>query len=123
MNNLDCILFSKVNKIKISNETKLAFWSALIFGFITHMYVITNMLFSPDSIGYYVSKNDKLTSGRWFLYVPSAISSDYTLPWVIGVLSLLYIAISVVIIINIFELKTKTSKLLTSALIVTFPTI
>lgn len=123
MNNLDCILFSKVNKIKISNETKLAFWSALIFGFITHMYVITNMLFSPDSIGYYVSKNDKLTSGRWFLYVPSAISSDYTLPWVIGVLSLFYIAISVVIIINIFELKSKTSILLTSALIVTFPTI
>ena len=64
-----------------------------------------------------------VTSGRWFLTVACGISSYFDLKWVNGVLSLLYLALSAVVLVKFFEVKSKIVMGIISALLVTFPAV
>lgn len=62
-------------------------------------------------------------SGRWFLFVPAAISSNLSLPWLNGLLTLTYIAIGAMLVCATFRLEKKPLQILTAGLLVTFPTL
>ncbi len=61
--------------------------------------------------------------GRWFLPYASGISSSYELPWLNGILSILYISIAVVFICKTFDVKGRLTAALIGAVTVTFPTV
>ena len=108
---------------KIKKNWKIAFFSAIIIGFFTHMYVFTNMLPNHDGLTNIYNTQLKFKSGRFFLGPFSGISSFFDLPWVIGTLSILYLAIMTVLLTELFELRKKVSIILTAGLVVTFPTV
>jgi hypothetical protein len=61
--------------------------------------------------------------GRWFAFIPQLLKDGYLLPWVGGLLTLLYIAISACIVIKCLQIKNSLHCVLISGLMVSFPTI
>ncbi|PYF07580.1 glucosyltransferase domain-containing protein [Ureibacillus chungkukjangi] len=110
-------------KEKIPYEWKLAFCTSVIIGLLTHIYVFTNRLPNHDGLLNIYGSQAKVTSGRFFLGPASGLSSYFDLPWVIGLFSILFLALTAVCIITIFEVKKRISIVLISGIVVTFPSV
>ncbi len=119
---MDALFQKSWNKIK-KKEYMYPFFAAVIVGFLTHMYMFVNKFPNADAMTNFYFDQNMVTSGRWFLTVVCGISSYYDLNWVIGVLSIFYLAISAVFISEFFEVKTYTARVCIGALLVTFPAV
>lgn len=106
---------------KLKKEYKIAFFSTLVISLLIHLYKFTNTLPNYDSLYNYYSDQNILASGRWALSLACGISSFYDLPWVNGLLSCVYIALTVVVIVAIFKLKNPVLIGLTGALLAASP--
>lgn len=114
--------FLKTKKY-IGKKEKLAFISSVILFFTVHLFKIANFLPNHDSLGNFYSHQDIIRSGRWFLSIACLPSTHFDLPWAVGVLCALYIALTTVIIVRIFNIKNTSAIIITSALIVSFPAV
>lgn len=108
---------------KLNKNVILAFASTIVIGLICHVYMMTNKWVNLDDIVQLVDKMDRTTSGRWFLQYPSAIGSEFSLPWINGLLTIIYSAIMSVFIVKMFNIKSKVNTILISGILITFPTI
>ena len=114
---------TKAGKIVIKEEWKTAMLATWIGGLLAHAYRFFNFLPLWDSMLNFSGTGATYTSGRWFLDIVGKISSDYDMPWVNGALSLFYLGLIVIMLTELFELKSKKAIWLTAVLIVTFPTV
>jgi len=85
--------------------------------------MLTNELPNHDDIVSMFSRNDTLSVGRWFIFVPSSIGSRFHTPWVSGTLALLTLCLSAVLIVRALKIKQTIWILLTCVLCVTNPVI
>lgn len=75
-----------------------------------------------DSLGIrYAHFTLSYSFGRWLTPFVVWIRTDYTIPWVIGVFTMMYLAISVALTVSILEIKKPTFVIATSFLMVSFP--
>ena len=95
----------KFYKTKIKKEYKIAFIVTFLIAIMIHMYKFTNNLPNADAIFNSYHNQDMTRLGRWSLSTACSISSYFDLPWVIGILSCFYIALTVVVIVAIFKVK------------------
>ncbi len=114
-------LFGRLWNVVKKKEYAVPFLSAVIVGLLTHMFLFTNKLPNADAMTSFYFDQNMVTSGRWFLTVVCGISSYYDLNWIIGILSVLYLAIAAVFISEFFEVKTLSTRGCIGALLVTFP--
>lgn len=84
--------------------------TVFLWGMLAHAYRFLNGNFSHDSLvelnGAIFGNTHKIALGR--IFVPlyrDLLRSDLTLPWLIGVLSLLWIGLSLFLILQILEIK------------------
>src|SRR5699024_7788374 len=63
------------------------------------------------------------TSGRFFLTYANGISSYFDLQWLNGVLSIFYLAVITIMIIELLDIRTSITQLLVSAVVVTLPSV
>lgn len=110
-------------KTKIKKIWLYTFFSAIIIGIITHLFVFTNRLPNHDSMFNIYNTQAKVKSGRFFLGPASGMSSYFDLPWVIGVLSLLFLALTAVTIVILFKIQKNSSAILIAGIVVTFPSV
>ena len=115
-------LISRFKK-NILPQWKVCFWSALIVGIVAHFYKITNWLPNWDSLVFRYDAQNMVSMGRWFLPVASAPSSFYDLPWITGLLAILFHALGAVCICEIFDVKKNITAGLIGAVVVSFPTV
>lgn len=108
---------------KIKHKWKIGFYSTFILGMIVHIYKFTNTLPNRDSLFNYYSSQNMTESGRWFLSFACGLSSYFDLPWITGLFSILFIAVTAVIIVEIFEIENPVLICLCGALLVTFPAV
>lgn len=106
---------------KINKEHKIAFISTFLYALLIHLYKFANTLPNHDSIYNYYSDQNVLGSGRWALSLACGISSYYDLPWVNGVLSCVFISLTVVVIVVLFKIKNPVLIGLAGALLVASP--
>lgn len=105
-------------------QFKTAFLSATFLGFLTHLYIITNLLLNHDSERVLFSNGSGgLPSGRWSADVLSDFSTKFQLPVVILLLSIFMIALTAGFTVMILETTSKPVIILTSAFLVTFPSV
>ena len=97
--------------------------SGILIGLLTHFPVLINRFPNSDSMANFYFDQNMITSGRWFLTVACGISSYYDLGWLIGVLSIVYIAVAAVFVCEFFEIRSLVNRGLIAALLVTFPAI
>lgn len=99
------------------------FLATFILGLTAHFYAMTHNLLTYDSMWNIYSNQNMITSGRQFLMFACGISSFYDLSWVNGILSLLYISLSVALICLTFDIKDKISTVMVAGIIVAFPSV
>ena len=116
------VLFIKF-KQKITKEMLLAFLFSFFGGLIVHIYKFANYLPNHDSMYNFYNDQNVLGSGRWLLSIACSFSSYFDLPWVNGVLSLLFIALTTVIIVKLFEVQSTVLVFIISSLMVAFPSV
>lgn len=102
-------------------ENKKWLWFSLIAAFVwglaAHGYCFMDNNVSHDSLNEFQSAilgNDiKIGSGRFFVPLyRDLLRSDVTLPWLIGVLSLLWIGLSVFLVVRIFRVRSRLTVVL-----------
>ncbi len=108
-------------KKKIKKEWKIAFVSAFLLGVLIHLPAWINDVPNHDGLASVYFDQNMITSGRWFLTVACGLTSYYTLPWLIGLLSLLWISITTVILVDILEVSRTEWIVIISGLLVSFP--
>ena len=109
---------------KVPKECKIAVVSVIVFGLLAHNYMFTNKLPNYDDMGI-TGFGATFRLGRWFLWVLGSIvyhlDFSYSLPWINGIVSLVFIAVSAALLVYIFNLKNKLSIILISGMLVVFP--
>lgn len=108
--------------IKVKREWKIGFFAVWIIGMLAHAYRFFNFLPTWDSMFNFKGTGATFYSGRCFLGFFSGLSSQYDMPWVNGAFSLFYISLLVVMLIDMFEIKSTLGCILMAGLIVSFPT-
>ncbi len=104
-------------------QWKFCFFAALIVGLISHLYKIPNWLPNWDSLVFRYDSQNMIALGRWFLPVVCSFSSFYDLPFLNGIIAIIFHALSSVCICKIFNVKKKMTAFLIGAVIVSFPTV
>lgn len=108
---------------KIKPSWVTVFLSVFLFGLLAHAYAFFNYIPNWDSVISYYSDQNTIHLGRCFLTLACGIGSYYDLSWVNGCLSLCYLAVTAVLISELLRIRKKSTLILLSALLVTFPAV
>ncbi len=100
-----------------------ALLATLAVGILTHMPALVSEIPNHDGLQSMYFDQNMITSGRWFLGLACGISSYYFIPWLTGVLSLIYLGIAAAILVKLLDIKNSLVAGLIGALLVTFPVI
>ena len=108
---------------RILPQWRVCFYSALLVGLFAHLYKIANWLPNWDSLVFRYDAQNMIALGRWFLPVVCSFSSFYDLPFLNGLVTILFHALSAVCICQILKVQKKITACLIGAVIVSFPTV
>ncbi len=104
-------------------EWKVCFFAAIAVGLIAHLYKITSWIPNWDSLVFRYDAQNMVGLGRWFLPVVCSFSSFYDLPFLNGIIAILFHALGAVCICRILNVRKKITAFLIGAVIVSFPTV
>lgn len=107
----------------VEPQWKVCFWAALLVGLAAHLYKITNWLPNWDSLVFRYDPQNMIAIGRWFLPVVCAFSSFYDLPFLNGLLAIVFHALGAVYICRILEVRKSVTAALIGGVVVSFPTV
>lgn len=110
-------------RMHCKKEWKTAFLSTFVPGILIHMPIMLRDIPNHDGLASMYFDQNMITSGRWFLTVACGISSYYTLPWLIGLLAMLYLGITNVLLTEFLEVKQTWAVLLIGGLLAAFPSL
>lgn len=113
-------VFQNLNS-KIKRQWRLAFFSAIVIGLLTHMPILVSDIPNHDGLASMYFDQNMITSGRWFLTVACGFSSYYTVPWMIGLLGLLFLGLAAAALTELLEVDRGWAIVLNSGLLVVFP--
>ena len=90
----------------VKNSWKTAFFSAIVFGLIAHLYKFTNYLPNHDALYcVFINPPNAIGSGRWLLDIACNLSSPFDAPWIRGLVSLLWIGLTAAVLVQVLELE------------------
>lgn len=115
--------FFKKLKLHIPPQWKVCFFASIIVGLIAHLYKITGWLPNWDSLVFRYDAQNMIGLGRWFLPVACSFTSFYDLPFLNGIIAILFHALSAVCICKILDVKKRTTAALIGAIVVSFPVV
>lgn len=104
-------------------QWKVCFFASLLFGLFAHLYKITNWLPNWDSLVFRYDSQNMIALGRWFLPVVCSFSSFYDLPFLNGMVAIIFHGLSAVCICRILNVEKKITAFLIGAVVVSFPTV
>ncbi|MCM1541487.1 MAG: glucosyltransferase domain-containing protein [Blautia sp.] len=114
-------LFGKLNRGVVKREWKTAFLATFSMGLLIHMPVLLSDIPNHDGLASMYFDQNMITSGRWFLMVACGFSSFFTIPWLIGVLGLFFLALAAAALVEFLEIRRTWAIVLTGGLLVSFP--
>lgn len=120
--------FLKTIAAKITKAEKAAAISTFLCGLVTHIYMFTNKIPNHDDMRYSFSYDTLVSdvysaNSRWGLPFLSRISGIWSCPWLIGILSLLFLSLSAMLVVKLLRVKSATGAALVGCMMVTFPTV
>lgn len=108
---------------RVGKNSKVAFLTAFVVALFTHMSILLSDVPNHDGLSSIYFDQNMITSGRWFLEITAGISSFYSLPWLIGLLSIIYLSLTAAVIADLFEINNSLFAGLCAAVLVTFPSL
>lgn len=104
-------------------EHKIPIITSFVVAFLCHTFAFTNKLVNHDEAFYLFGKGETVSSGRWGLALTSALFPDISMPWIYGIISIVFITLAICLIIDIFKIKNGVLSALLSGLIMSFPSL
>lgn len=116
------------SNVKFSKNGLLSLASAAVSGIIIHLFCLLNFLNNYDNIAVQpTGYGTGIKSGRWFLTILGDLSvtymGSYNLSWLNGVISILFLSVSVYFLVDIFKIKSRIHAVLLSVGFVAFPSV
>lgn len=108
---------------KLKKTEKTAFISAIICGLFAYGFTLTHHFLTLDSMWNQYSDQNMIELGRQFLMFACRISSDYDLPWLNGVLAILYLSVNSALLVRLFNVEKQITAFLIACFTVCFPTV
>ena len=108
-------------KQQIKKQWKLAFLTAFLVGLLVHLPMMLSDIPNHDGLDSMYFDQNMITSGRWFLMIACGFSSYFTLPWIIGLIGLLWLGVTAAFLVEFLECKDGISVVLISGLLAVFP--
>ena len=114
---------------KLTKQQKCAFVSTFIIGFLSHGMMLFNKFSNRDDLRYMFSGGLTFSLGRWMLFIAEKIKnilfmdSVYNIPTINGVVVLFCIAISLVLLIDLYKIHSAWNCILLSALFISIPVV
>ena len=112
----------KLNE-NILPQWKICFFTAIIVGLLSHLYKITGWLPNWDSLVFRYDAQNMVALGRWFLPVACSFSSFYDLPFLNGIIAIIFYSLGAVYICKILNVREKITAALIGGIMVSFPTV
>lgn len=113
--------FFQYCRTKMKTTWKIAFFSAFLLGLLIHLPVMLSDIPNHDGLSSMYFDQNMVTSGRWFLSVACGLSSYFTIPWVIGLIGLFWLAMAAAALTEVLELTDPLVITTVSGLLVSFP--
>lgn len=113
-------VFQLINR-KLKQKWKIAFLSCFVVGLFIHMPILVSDIPNHDGLASMYFDQNMITSGRWFLTVACGFSSYYTLPWLIGMLGLVFLGCAAAALCELLEVEKTWAVMLCSSLLAAFP--
>lgn len=107
--------------IRIKRQWRTAFFSAFCIGLLIHLPALMSDIPNHDGLASMYFDQNMITSGRWFLTVACGFSSYYTIPWVIGLLGIVFLGLTSVALTELLEIDKSWAIIVNSGLLVAFP--
>lgn len=108
---------------RVPGYIRRSFLAAVVSGFAVHLYVFANKFTNHDDLGESFLADYGAASGRWFLPPAAGLDGDFSMPWLIGVLSILCLACAVCLTVSLLRVRSTPGCVLTAALMVSFPAV
>ena len=108
---------------RVPKHIRFTFLSALILGFVTHSYAFLNKFTNHDDLNQMFYASYGAASGRWLLPSVLRLDGNVSMPWLIGVLSLLFLALTACLTVSLLRIRTPLGCGLSAALLVSFPAV
>lgn len=106
---------------RVPNYTRWTFFSAVVLGFATHLYMFTNKFINHDDLDQMFRIQYGRASGRWLLPAAARLDGEFSVPWLIGVLGILCLAGTACLTVSLLRVRSPLGCMLTAALMVSFP--
>ena len=103
-------------------ENRLPFLTTFFVGLLTYMYCFTNKFETMDDLCCFFSTGSSLVLGRWGLKLSELFFPMCSVPWLNGMISLLFLCISICAVVRMFSLHDPVIVVLLSSLLISFPT-
>ncbi len=102
-------------------EFYTALIATFILGIIAHGFVMTNYNFNHDSLTFAFSEDFiwKISLGRFMQPISSVIRGNIHVPWLIGIFSMIYIALTTYLLTKMFKITKKLYIIGISGILVT----
>ena len=113
--------FFQNSRTKMKHTWKIAFLSAFVLALLIHLPVMLSDIPNHDGLSSMYFDQNMITSGRWFLSAACGLSSYFTIPWIIGLIGLFWLAMTAVVLTEVLELKDPLVITAVSGLLVSFP--
>ena len=102
---------------------KIPFLSSLLFGVLAYGFALTNKLVNHDEVESLFMKGGTVTSGRWGLGALDAIFPNISMPWIYGIFTIVFMAVSVCLLVRIFRVENKVLQVLLGGCVMVFPSL
>ncbi len=108
---------------RIPDYIRRTFAAAAVLGLATHLYMFANKFTNHDDLNQMFYADYGAASGRWLLPLVLRLDGNLSIPWLIGLLSVLFLAGVACFTVSLLRIRRPLSCFAASALIVTFPTV
>lgn len=108
---------------RIPTTIKVTFTSGMVAGILTHMYILTHKLPMWDDMNSFRSNGMSKILARWMLDYVDWISGYWSVPWINGLITIIFVSIAACFVVAVLKLRTVTSAVLIPIMMVTFPSI
>lgn len=113
---------------RIPGQLKYAFFGTIVVGLMAHLYMFANKFYNYDELmNMPAGFGTGVESGRWFLTLLGSKLAvefgNYSIPLLNGMLSVLFLALSAVLVADMFKVKSKFFAAAIGGFMVAFPAV
>ena len=106
---------------RLWRDNRRVFLAALLFGLAAYAFMMLNKIPVDDDLPNMWNKGATYVSGRYGLELLRLVMPDWSMPWIYGLMSLVFLSAAACVTVRLFQIQSPALQLLLAGVLVTFP--